>query len=219
MKLLPPIWKYINEHTDKPSIMGAISEVWPNGSIEYERINKAYDDSFEGHIDQVRDSGESYFFHILSVVCIILYEKIYDANLIIAAFLHDLPEDHPDIWSIQIIKDKYGEDVASLVNAVTKPDLKPIFGFVLVLKFLTFIKVWIEGFRAMVLKSSDRLHNMLTLHGTPEKKRRKIWETKFYVLPMANATGVLYEELLEAIEAQEKSAHIDDNEDSVVGIK
>ena len=220
MKTLPKIWEHINNYTDKRSMMRAVSEVWPKNSPEYERIERAYNDSFEGHRKQWRHSGERYFRHILGVVVIIfLYLRIHDANLIVAAFLHDLTEDHPQDWSIQKVRNIYGYDVSILVKSVSKPEIKPIPGLRFVTDSLIFTKVWTGGRRAVTLKLADRLHNMITLWGTPKQKYNKISETKFYVLPMAYTIDVLYRELQEAIDAQEKSVHIKDSEDSVVGSK
>lgn len=218
MNTLPQVWELINNHANKRSMMRAVGEIWPKDSEEYSRIKAAYDDSFEGHRSQWRHSGERYFRHILGVVSIIfLHLRIHDADLIIAAFLHDLAEDQPKDWSIQKISDRYGENVASLVKSVSKPNIKSVTGFRFLSDSLIFTRVWLGGRRAVILKLADRLHNMMTLWGSAEQKHDKISETKFYVLPMAFSLDVLHQELCEAIRAQEESSHIDDSEDSVVG--
>ncbi|MCA9362386.1 HD domain-containing protein [Candidatus Kaiserbacteria bacterium] len=216
--MLPQIWKLIDTHTDKRSIMRAVAQVWDKDSAEYADIEMAYDDSFKGHRDQWRHSGERYFRHILGVVTIVLlWLKIHDADVIIAAFLHDLPEDKPDNWTIRKIEGKYGKRVARLVWALTKPNYIRYGGKTVRHARATVNKVRQGGRLAILLKLADRLHNLLTLWGTARKKHAKIDETTIYYLPLAHQHNVLWQELHLAIAEQIKSTHFDDAKDSEVG--
>ncbi|MCA9354031.1 MAG: HD domain-containing protein [Candidatus Kaiserbacteria bacterium] len=216
--MLPHIWELIESHTDKRSVMRAVAQVWDKGSAEYADIQEAYCDAFRGHRDQTRDSGERYFRHVLGVVIIILcWLKIHDADLIIAAFLHDLVEDKPHLWTLRKIEAKYGKRVANLVRAVTKPEYSRYGGKTERHAVATANKVRMGGRIAIILKLADRLHNMLTLWGTPRKKQSKIRETTIYYLPMAHQVKLLWRELHLAIAEQIKSDHMYDNEDSEVG--
>ena len=218
MNPLPYIWELIKNHSDKPSMMRAVAEVWQEGSREYALIGEAYDDSYIGHSRQWRHSGEKYFSHVLAVAVIIfLYLGIKDADLIIAALLHDLVEDQPDAWTIKKIRQKYGEKVAILVNAVTKPSRKRLKMNRERYDKLVTANVKRGGVLAIILKAADRLHNMLTLWGTPEKKWEYVSETTLYILPLAHKVGLLWKELYLAIAEQLQSIHINDNEPSVVG--
>lgn len=216
--MLSQIWEIIDRHTTKRPVMQAVASVWSSGSTEYRRIELAYDLSYEGHGRDTRHSGERYFRHILAVVVILLlYLKVHDADVIIAAFLHDLPEDKPETWSIERIEQEFGSRPARLVDAVTKPPKTRYAGNPARRLRVTFNKVRRGGRLAILLKLADRLHNMLTLWGTPKKKHAKIEETVRYVLPLAVLVGVLYQELILAIAAQIVTQTIDNNQDSEVG--
>lgn len=216
--MLPQIWELIDTHTDKRSFMRAVAQVWGKHSPEYADIEEAYHDSFRGHRDQWRHSGERYFRHILGVATIILlWLKEHDADLIIAAFLHDLPEDKPDNWTINKISGKYGKQVARLVWAVTKPDYARYGGRTPRHALATVNRVKKGGKKAVALKLADRLHNMLTLWGDAAKKQDKIHETTIYFLPLAHKQDLLWRELHLAIAEQIRSTHLDDAELSEVG--
>jgi GTP pyrophosphokinase len=88
-----------------------------NPDAETDMINKAYDLAREAHKDQKRLSGEDYVIHPVSVAYI-LAEMQMDTETIVAAILHDVIED--TIYSYDYIKEEFNEDIADLVEGVTK---------------------------------------------------------------------------------------------------
>lgn len=214
MLMLPFVRELIDDNSTKKVVMTAVAVVWPKGSVDYVRIENAYGDSFLGHRKQFRNTGERYFRHILAVVTIILcYLKIHDPDLIIAAFLHDLVEDTKE-WTIKRVRKKYGNRVARLVAAVTKPD-ETLFGTDSKAHDLATVRKVIWGGKlAIILKLADRLHNMLTPWGSAEKRHEKIKETVKYFIPLSYRVDetLLYELLLATAEAIDE---LDDIEKSL----
>ena len=86
------------------------------------RIKEAYLLAKEAHKDQRRKSGEPYIMHPLAVARIVAEELGLGADPIIAAFLHDVVED--TLYTIEDIRERFGDDVAFLVNVVTKKKKK-----------------------------------------------------------------------------------------------
>ena len=86
------------------------------------RIGEAYKLAREAHKSQRRKSGEPYIIHPIAVAKIVAEELRLGANPIIAAFLHDVVEDTQ--YTIEDIKEMFGDDVAFLVNVVTKKKKK-----------------------------------------------------------------------------------------------
>ena len=85
---------------------------------DYERIRDAYAFATEAHKGQKRKSGEPYIIHPIEVANIVATELDLGANPVIAAFLHDVVEDSDN--TIEDIIERYGDDVAFLVESVTK---------------------------------------------------------------------------------------------------
>ncbi len=105
------------------------------------------------------------------------------AAIVAAALLHDVVEDTPH--PIEEIRDRFGDDVAFLVAAVTKPNKLQVDNFKHILGS-------VEGdVRVLLLKLSDRLHNMRTLSGLKPQKQWKIAsETQFFFAPLAGRLGL-----------------------------
>ncbi|MBQ4161111.1 MAG: bifunctional (p)ppGpp synthetase/guanosine-3',5'-bis(diphosphate) 3'-pyrophosphohydrolase [Clostridia bacterium] len=161
-----------------------------NSSADVEKVVRAYEYAKAAHEGQFRISGEAYIHHPLQVA-LILAELEMDTQSVVAALLHDVVED-TDI-PLKEIEEKFGADVAVLVDGVTKlgkisytskeeqqiENLRKM--------FLAMAK----DIRVILIKLADRLHNMRTLKSmTPEKQREKARETMEVYAPLAHRLGI-----------------------------
>ncbi|MEJ2255886.1 MAG: bifunctional (p)ppGpp synthetase/guanosine-3',5'-bis(diphosphate) 3'-pyrophosphohydrolase [Woeseiaceae bacterium] len=154
------------------------------------RIVEAYEFGSKAHEGQTRKSGEPYITHPVAVAQE-LAEMHLDWEAICAAILHDAVEDTEA--SLEEITEKFGEDVALIVDGVSKLDQ---------IQFRSRAEAQAESFRKMMLamiedirvilvKLSDRLHNMQTLGAMPTAKKKRIArETLDIYAPIANRLGI-----------------------------
>ena len=194
--MLDKVRRVILKYRGKREFFQLIARHFGSGTPEYKLIESAYKLAKNEFYFTWRHDGTRYFYHLVAVAVIVLeYMKITsDVNLIAAALLHDLVEDKPKWTTLRVTK-KFNSDVAHLVEAVTKPDPKLYGSNIHKHEKATFAKVRAGGYRAIKLKLADRLHNMITLWGSAEKKLQKTRETLRYVMPLAIEIDVLWKEL------------------------
>ncbi|MBN2870108.1 MAG: bifunctional (p)ppGpp synthetase/guanosine-3',5'-bis(diphosphate) 3'-pyrophosphohydrolase [Campylobacterales bacterium] len=176
-----------------------------------ERVQAALDYAREAHRNQFRKSGEPYIIHPVLVASIVA-SITGDEAMVIAALLHDVIED-THITTEDVVRD-YGEDVAHLVEGLTKIDtirdaqLIPSHSdeklVVSALSFRKMLVASIEDVRVLVVKLCDRLHNMLTLGAlSPAKQHRIAEETLVVYAPIAHRLGISFlKNLLEDLSFQ-----------------
>jgi GTP pyrophosphokinase len=166
---------------------------------EVERIETAAIFAIQSHSGQKRASGEDYVNHTFAVAAIV-HELGLDSDVIIAALLHDTVED-TDVTLTQI-SDKFGSDVANLVDGVTKMEV--IQGFTdtepgrgkskqeaKAESLRKMMLAMVDDVRVVLIKLCDRLHNMRTLDAVKtEKQKRVATETLEIFSPLANRLGV-----------------------------
>ncbi len=153
-------------------------------------LNRAYVYAMKAHGSQKRASGEAYFNHPLEVAAILTDMKL-DSATIAAALLHDTVEDTEATQ--QEIADKFGFEIASLVDGLTK-----IAKLDMVTKEATqaenlrkLLLAMSRDVRVLLVKLADRLHNMRTLHHVkPEKRQRIAQETMEIYAPLAGRMGM-----------------------------
>ncbi|MBQ7832000.1 MAG: bifunctional (p)ppGpp synthetase/guanosine-3',5'-bis(diphosphate) 3'-pyrophosphohydrolase [Lachnospiraceae bacterium] len=161
-------------------------------SDDFSLIEKAYNVAYEAHKEQKRKSGEPYIIHPL-YVAIILADLEMDKETIAAGILHDVVED--TIMTYEELKDMFGEDVANLVDGVTKLGrLEFAGGDKLEEQAENLRKMFLamaKDIRVIMIKLADRLHNMRTLkHMSPEKQQEKARETLDIYAPIAQRLGI-----------------------------
>ena len=185
-----------------------------------EMIRHAYDVAAAAHGDARRRSGEPYITHPLSVAAL-LVDMGMDSESVAAALLHDVVEDTS--VPLSRLKNEFGEDVAHLVDGVTKLT-RISFSSVEEQQAENLRKMLLamsQDVRVMLVKLCDRLHNMRTADGWPPQKRRdKSLETMEVYAPIAHRLGIsnIKEELedlslryLDPIGYQEISSMLDRN--------
>lgn len=160
---------------------------------ELKVIDKAFMIANELHGDQKRKSGEPYIIHPIAV-CDILVDLGMDWQSLVAALLHDVVEDTP--YTIEQLVEDFGEEVAVLVDGVTK------LGQVQINSAETKEEQQAENIRKMLLamskdirviivKLADRVHNMRTLQFMPPQKQRdKALETLEIFAPISHRLGI-----------------------------
>lgn len=154
------------------------------------KIVKAYEVAAKAHQGQFRSSGEPYIIHPLAVAYILLQFGM-DTDTICAALLHDVVEDTDT--TLKELKDQFGQDVAMLVDGVTKIDKIALFNAEEqqaenVHRIV--LAMW-KDIRVIIIKLCDRLHNMRTLEFRPEHKQRKAaTETMNIFVPIARKLGM-----------------------------
>src|SRR5512145_1681079 len=161
-----------------------------NPDADLELLRRAYVFSALEHKGQVRHSGEPYLVHPLEVADILADMKL-DAVCIAAGLLHDVVED--TLTTPEKIREKFGEDVAHIVEGVTKIGAIPFSSTEerQAENFRKMLLAMVDDIRVILVKLADRLHNMRTLQYMGDDKRVRIaQETLDIYSPIANRLGM-----------------------------
>ena len=158
---------------------------------DMQRVRDAYVLAAKAHKEQRRKTGEPYIIHPIAVARIVAEELELGANPVIAAFLHDVVEDTE--YTIDDIREQFGDDVAFLVGVVTKQKKdkyelsKQVDNYRQILASVQY------DVRAILIKLADRLHNMRTLDSMrPDKQMKIAGETDYFYAPLANRLGLYH---------------------------
>ena len=172
----------------RTTLKAAITEHHPTADLG--PIDQAFDLAVEAHAGQHRATGEAYVTHPIASAQIVA-ELGIDTVAVAAALLHDVPEDTE--YSLTDIEERFGADVAHLVDGVTKLS-----------RFSThsheqqqaenirkMLLAMAEDIRVVLIKLADRLHNMRTLYGLPSEKQQRIArQTMEIYAPLAERLGI-----------------------------
>ena len=162
-----------------------------NPSANFQQIRQAYELAREMHGTQMRKDGSPFITHPLAVAQIVAEELHLDSESIIAALLHDTIEDTSATHE-QIAK-MFSPTVADLVEGVSKLTRvhytsKEEEQMENLRKMLMAMS---KDIRVILIKISDRLHNMRTMeYQTPEKQKQKSFETMEIYAPIAHRLGM-----------------------------
>ncbi|MBU4421340.1 RelA/SpoT family protein [Candidatus Parcubacteria bacterium] len=152
-------------------------------------LELAYEFADDAHRGQLRASGEPYINHPLHTALTLAKMKL-NMPIVIAAILHDVPEDTSR--TLSEIEDNFGEDIASMVGGITKLGKIKYRGMERYIENLR--KMFISmasDIRVVFIKFADRLHNLKTLNVlSPKKQYRIALETLEIYAPIANRLGM-----------------------------
>jgi GTP pyrophosphokinase len=172
----------------KTQLLDTVRGHYPQADLA--ALGAAFDLAVEAHAGQMRATGEPYVTHPVASAQITA-ELGIDPIAVTAAILHDVPEDTE--YSLSDIEDRFGAEVAHLVDGVTKLS-----------KFSThsheqqqaenirkMLLAMAEDIRVVLIKLADRLHNMRTLYGLASEKQGRIAsQTMEFYAPLAERLGI-----------------------------
>ena len=164
-----------------------------NKFLNPEKLNKAYNFAVKAHENQKRDSGDPYSNHPIAVANILTELKL-DSATIATGLLHDTIEDTHATY--ETIKDEFGQEVADLVDGVTKISVfenqATSTSTSKAENFRKLILATSKDIRVLLVKIADRLHNMRTIDAISkiEKKERIAKETMEIYAPLADRMGM-----------------------------
>jgi GTP pyrophosphokinase len=153
-------------------------------------IRKAFDLALDAHKGMRRKSGEPYIYHPLAVAQIVVTEVGLGPTSVVCALLHDVVEDTE--ITLDDIRQMFGDKVASIIDGLTK--ISGVFDQTSSLQAEKFRKMLLtlsDDVRVILIKLSDRLHNMRTLDSMKRDKQLKIAsETLYLYAPLAHRLGL-----------------------------
>tara|TARA_B100001250_G_scaffold22243_1_gene18742 strand:- start:4192 stop:5937 length:1746 start_codon:yes stop_codon:yes gene_type:complete len=162
-----------------------------NKFLNPETLGKAYNFAIDAHKNQKRDSGDPYAIHPIAVASILTELKL-DSATIATGLLHDTIED--TYATYDTIKEEFGQEVADLVNGVTKISVfeNQAIENSKAENFRKLILATSKDIRVLLVKLADRLHNMRTIDAieNTERKERISKETMEIYAPLADRMGM-----------------------------
>ena len=184
------LWDRIEEDpsAELDLVLELFEEFHPQQSSEL--IEEAHNAARSAHNGQIRKSGDAYITHPVAVAEIVASLGLDEAT-IIAALLHDTLEDTGE--ALSGIEKRFGEDVAAIVDGVTKLDrikfdTKEAQQAASMRKMLVAVA---KDLRVLLIKLGDRLHNMRTIASLPKWKQQRIsTETLDIYAPLAHRLGM-----------------------------
>lgn len=169
-------------------ILDQLTQNNPKANTQF--IQEAHDFAFKAHEGQLRNSGEPYITHPLAVATILAGLGLDDTT-IAAGLLHDVVEDTK--VTLEDIKDKFGSEVALLVDGVTKLSRIEYYSKEerQIENYRKMFLAMAKDIRVVMIKLADRLHNMRTLkHQNFWKQREVAQETLEIFAPLAHRLGI-----------------------------
>lgn len=195
----------LDKATTKESFFDRIGEIWPPMSKKYMLIERAYDAMERSFANKKRDNGDQYFEHLrVSALIAIVHMRVRNANIICAILMHDCIEDCPHEWNFYRIAAEFNKKIANLVWWVTKPVANGGHETPDDIDRRYHRRLSKAPRKAMCVKLPERLHNIITIWGQDETRiRRKLSETKDFILPLAEKYHMLvheFEDVLSMVE-------------------
>ena len=158
-------------------------------ALDLAEVDKAFYFAAEAHKDQRRRSGEPYIYHPIAVATIAAHDIGLGRTSIICALLHDVVEDTR--YTLDDIRERFGEKVERVVDGLTKFEQMDNVESMQAENFKKIITSMSYDIRVVLIKLSDRLHNMRTLDSMPKHKQLKIAsETSYLYAPLAYRLGL-----------------------------
>ena len=168
-------------------IINKVKENDPKADIEM--LELAFEFADKAHKNQKRKTGEPYIQHSLHTAFVLAQIKV-DLDTVIAGLLHDVPEDTE--YSLEDIKENFGEEIFCLVEGVTKLSKIKYRGVERYKESLR--KMFLSmstDLRVILIKFCDRLHNLRSLDALPEEKRVRIARESMEIYaPIAQLLGI-----------------------------
>ncbi|MEV7737844.1 HD domain-containing protein [Streptomyces sp. NPDC088921] len=162
-------------------VLAAVRTHHPHANVA--SVERAYDEAARWHEGETRRSGDPYITHCLAVAAIVADIGVPPA-VVCAALLHDIEDTHCPPGRIA---ERFGEDIAQLISAVRRFELRavPPGGFTLETATPTLEQA------VLAIRLADRLHNMRTIAFlAPATQRRNASETLEILVPLARTTGL-----------------------------
>lgn len=174
------------EHTLLDPLVASLKEHYDE--VDESLLLRAFDVANEAHKGQLRKSGEEYITHPVAV-SLILADLGLNLTTVVASLLHDTIEDTP--YSIEEMRKDFGDEVANLVDGVTKLD-KLTYGPTAESETVRKMVIAMSrDIRVLVIKLADRLHNARTWgYVSSENANRKARETLDIYAPLAHRLGM-----------------------------
>lgn len=180
--------RVIGEDAELTELLRVFAARWPDADAEL--IKSAFDCAREAHDGQSRRTGEAYIHHPLAVAIVVAELGLDDVS-IAASLLHDAVEDTG--VTLEDVNLGFGSEVAGIVDGVTKLE-RVSFNSKEAQQAATMRKMLVamaNDMRVLIIKLSDRLHNMRTIAVMrPEQQVRIATETLEIYAPLAHRLGM-----------------------------